>query len=61
MALALAFYFASFFRGKLIRPGFKSRALIPVALPRASSSSKAALCNKWVRRGPAPHPAAAQS
>eukprot|EP00903_Cladosiphon_okamuranus_P005903 g5837.t1 len=27
--------------------GFKSRALIPVALPRKSPSSRAALCNKW--------------
>lgn len=34
------------------RRGFKSRALIPVALPRASSSSRDALCNKWVRRAP---------
>ncbi|CAM9817472.1 unnamed protein product [Ectocarpus sp. 6 AP-2014] len=28
-------------------PGFRSRALIPVALPRPSSPSGATLCNKW--------------
>ncbi|CAM9188554.1 unnamed protein product [Ectocarpus sp. 12 AP-2014] len=28
-------------------PGFRSRALIPVALPRSSSPSGAILCNKW--------------
>lgn len=30
------------------RPGFKSRSLIPVALPRPSSFTTS-LCNKWVR------------
>ncbi|CAM9994663.1 unnamed protein product [Ectocarpus sp. 13 AM-2016] len=28
-------------------PGFRSRALIPVALPRSCSPSGAILCNKW--------------
>eukprot|EP00752_Nemacystus_decipiens_P007139 g6392.t1 len=29
------------------RAGFKSRGLLPVALPRQSPSSRGALCNKW--------------
>ncbi|CAM9173312.1 unnamed protein product [Ectocarpus fasciculatus] len=32
---------------KIGGPGFRSRALVPVALPRPSSSSGAILCNKW--------------